>query len=270
MTKRPPTPPAHDLPPLLPLEYCRPERATRLLKCELEDLYHWAAIGAINVYVIAQKAESPSLVTMKQIDHCHLLGRSKKLKFGASFFHLPRILENDPGGDWITMTAVMSGFWAIRKRHFVQWEENGVIELSDDGIIELSSSFADDNSTVWAKASFSSITDNLWLMREDLEKIRQHIINGTPFEFGDVEQPPEPMNEPAPPRGPTPKQAQAILAMALHLYGPKREVSSVKSVYDTVVGKLARDGLTMDVTEKQFGNWLRDGGLDAIRNKNTG
>lgn len=37
-------------PPLIPLEYCSPERAARLLGCEVEDIFHWASIGAINIY----------------------------------------------------------------------------------------------------------------------------------------------------------------------------------------------------------------------------
>lgn len=37
-------------PPLTPLEYCSPERAARLLGCEVEDIFHWASIGAITIY----------------------------------------------------------------------------------------------------------------------------------------------------------------------------------------------------------------------------
>ncbi|MFQ2404342.1 hypothetical protein ACK31G_05275 [Aeromonas caviae] len=33
--------------PLLPLEYCRIDRAARLLGCEVEDILHWCSIGAI-------------------------------------------------------------------------------------------------------------------------------------------------------------------------------------------------------------------------------
>ncbi|MEZ8127958.1 hypothetical protein [Enterovibrio norvegicus] len=39
------------LPPLLPLEYCTVERAARLLGCEIEDIYHWQEIGAIELCV---------------------------------------------------------------------------------------------------------------------------------------------------------------------------------------------------------------------------
>lgn len=37
--------------PLLPLEYCTVERASRLLECEVEDLLHWAKLGFINLYI---------------------------------------------------------------------------------------------------------------------------------------------------------------------------------------------------------------------------
>jgi hypothetical protein len=37
------------LPHLLPLEYCRIDRAARLLGCEVEDIIHWGVIGAIDL-----------------------------------------------------------------------------------------------------------------------------------------------------------------------------------------------------------------------------
>lgn len=40
---------------LLPLEYCKLDRAARLLGCEIEDLIHWGAIGAIELSVYLVK-----------------------------------------------------------------------------------------------------------------------------------------------------------------------------------------------------------------------
>lgn len=37
--------------PLLPLEYCTVERASRLLECEVEDLLHWVKLGFIHLYI---------------------------------------------------------------------------------------------------------------------------------------------------------------------------------------------------------------------------
>lgn len=38
------------VPHLIPLEYCTPERAARLLGCEVEDLFHWVEMGVVNLY----------------------------------------------------------------------------------------------------------------------------------------------------------------------------------------------------------------------------
>jgi hypothetical protein len=39
------------LPPLLPVEYCRLDRAARMLECETEDLLHWAEIKSIDLWL---------------------------------------------------------------------------------------------------------------------------------------------------------------------------------------------------------------------------
>ncbi|MBZ9612568.1 hypothetical protein [Rheinheimera maricola] len=43
------------LPPLLPLEYCKLDRAARMLSCEVEDILHWGAIGAIRLYLMVDE-----------------------------------------------------------------------------------------------------------------------------------------------------------------------------------------------------------------------
>lgn len=47
------------LPPLLPLEYCTLARASRLLECEVEDLVHWALIGAVKLCLKLEEIEQP-------------------------------------------------------------------------------------------------------------------------------------------------------------------------------------------------------------------
>ena len=45
----------------IPLEYCTPARAARLLGCELEDIFHWYEIGAIKLYLkLDEDGEWPS------------------------------------------------------------------------------------------------------------------------------------------------------------------------------------------------------------------
>ncbi|WP_279466467.1 hypothetical protein [Aeromonas veronii] len=40
--------------PLLPLEYCRIDRAARLLKCEVDDILHWGATSKISLRILAE------------------------------------------------------------------------------------------------------------------------------------------------------------------------------------------------------------------------
>ncbi|MBY7854058.1 hypothetical protein KW429_10170 [Vibrio fluvialis] len=43
-------------PVLLPLEYCSIERAARMLRVEVEDIYHWCDIGSIGFYFLFDKS----------------------------------------------------------------------------------------------------------------------------------------------------------------------------------------------------------------------
>jgi len=50
MTKTATTKTEPNVRPLIPLEYCSPERASRLLGCEVDDIFHWVATGAITLF----------------------------------------------------------------------------------------------------------------------------------------------------------------------------------------------------------------------------
>lgn len=212
MQERQPAKKISEPPPLLPLEYCRPERAAKLLNCEIEDLYHWAANGAIKIYVNAAKAVAgvksvsttePELVTSWDRGDTW----QGRLKFYAGFDGLPGSpydsskYERDYAGFCHFKVAGLHGFWAVAPFHFWRWEQEGGIPDSCEYGLSLFSNFdlrsskyfiGDDETDVMAEvlASFPSIADNLWLMREDLEKLHRHIHTGQPFpiEQGAVEQ----------------------------------------------------------------------------------
>ncbi|MCX7132417.1 hypothetical protein [Aeromonas sp.] len=260
-------------PPLLPVAYCRLERAAKLLKCEVDDLYHWASIGAIQIFTMAQKSKCAAKLYLVSDVLTKYLEQEIDLMYGAYFNVISaETFEAFPGEEtWSDVVADISGFWALRRKHFMQWEETGGLVEEGQDAIELitSCSYKNAASVVWATASLPNVMEHLWIMRDDLEKLHQHIINGTPFEYGHPKPPlpSPPAHKTAQQKDPTPKQARAILGMALNIYGPKRNIPSIKSVYDAVMGKLASDGFEVEVTEKQFGSWLRDGGLEDHRKK---
>jgi len=55
------------LPPLLPLEYCRLDRAARMLECEVEDLLHWGATGGVTLHYLAKGIKADTAFNYDQI-----------------------------------------------------------------------------------------------------------------------------------------------------------------------------------------------------------
>jgi len=113
-----------DIPPLLPLEYCRIERAARVLGCEVEDLIHWGAVGSIRLYVRLGwlSCHLSSLIRvddpfegngvfesqdLTSVERAHLEGIITLLKQGSklgsyTFFHHSHAQEGD--GDALVFT----------------------------------------------------------------------------------------------------------------------------------------------------------------------
>lgn len=186
MDKQSPAQPVTELPLLLPLEYCRPERAAKLLKCEVEDLYHWAAIGAINIYTMAQKSERAAKLYLRASDLVRSREQPSGLMYGAYFsvITVEGDLYREPQEDlWCYEDAEISGFWSLRRRHFVQWEQTGKLVEEEDNVIDLSTSYSDKDATsvIWASVTFPNVMEHLWLMREDLVTLQQHIRSGKPL-----------------------------------------------------------------------------------------
>jgi hypothetical protein len=80
------------MPPLLPLEYCTVDRAARLLNCEVEDIYHWQQIGAIEFY-------------------CHYNGMAK--------LSVEQIITDDDGdlaSEYIDLENQLAGGWEEQVR----------------------------------------------------------------------------------------------------------------------------------------------------------
>ncbi|MCE9958558.1 hypothetical protein, partial [Aeromonas rivipollensis] len=191
----------------LPREYCRPERAAELLDCKIEDLIHWAAIGAINFYVNAAMAmegiKTIGTYLPEEVEPEFVIEPDPmegEFKFGAAFSFVRAggyILSDD--GYCRFDAGKIYGFWRVSPSHVQHWELEGGIPESDEYSLSLFSSFdfcssvylhdkPDIDITLEVMASFPRLKDNLWLMREDLEKLHQHIHTGEriPIKAGEM------------------------------------------------------------------------------------
>lgn len=55
------------LPPLLPVEYCKLDRAARMLDCEVEDLLHWGATSGVKLLFWADNLRSETVLNYRDI-----------------------------------------------------------------------------------------------------------------------------------------------------------------------------------------------------------
>ncbi|MFQ1643967.1 hypothetical protein ACK39F_02140 [Aeromonas veronii] len=131
--------------PLIPLEYCSPERAARLLGCEVEDIFHWAIIGAINIYAEFQEYEIdtpqyhvhemfideniPDTQETKEVEYISEgVMKVKKINIGDippfyedeknsisnwRYFQYGAGMRSPTQGDWYNRKVSLRGFWAI-------------------------------------------------------------------------------------------------------------------------------------------------------------
>jgi hypothetical protein len=65
------------LPPLLPVEYCRLDRAARMLECEVEDLLHWGSTGELRLLHLARGIETDFAFNFEQM--AYLLESRQKI-----------------------------------------------------------------------------------------------------------------------------------------------------------------------------------------------
>lgn len=182
---------------LLPLEYCKLDRAAKLLGCEVEDILHWGIIGAINLCVkdpgIARliagpvSDDHPDSVTFK-IDSDREL--SPQLSNYSRCFTDAPLLDDQTG---VLLTEIckydvyLYGLWAVNypRYDYLKYGINRKIILipcfqSDESYeiyaqLKSNEELADHPDAAWLGLDdddfFDFTINDLWIVRPDLEKI---------------------------------------------------------------------------------------------------
>ncbi|MGL6352506.1 hypothetical protein ACSZMT_01070 [Aeromonas veronii] len=258
------------LPPLLPLEYCRPERAAELLRCQVEDLFHWAAIGAIRLYVMAQKADYdgwlPTLVAPSEDFDAGRLRYGASFVFAQDYGELTNSTTTVKDLDGYANSARLSGFWALNRWHFEMWEEVGTLFDGVEDEYTLHAYFSDESPPVTALGvSIPEAINHLWLMRDDLLRLHRHISTGTPFGVSpenEGERVVESGGKPVKARREMNKHLETIALLSRLITKSDKPLSASRQ-YEIIAAALASDGLpSLPVGDRQFRTWLKDGSHD--------
>lgn len=202
MAKQPQKQPATGLSPLAPLEFCPPERAARLLTCEVEDIYHWAAVGAITLYAEFYDYEIGGKDYAIFVDEIHFHHEEPPTNFNSlptvdggrerSYYQsgyqynaaigLPR-----PEDGWRHREVNITGLWALTPYDIAQIQSP---PLYEDICWTLTTRFVGNELPQWWRegdplgidlsgAVIPNMQKRLRVVREDLLKIQAHMKSGT-------------------------------------------------------------------------------------------
>ena len=196
--------------PLLPLEYCRIDRAARLLGCETEDILHWGATSKISLRILVEHRPlgthsddedvlSRSTIIYTGYPHLEIVsafrdGGRFHISNHASMCIYPHREEEevrkDPFGGYLSITvADIKGIWRV---------PSSVIEKLYHGTDGVSFPVYESYSRKGAKQdrgyrcftalqyncdqqNFAQVKNHLIVMADDLALLHKHITNGEPI-----------------------------------------------------------------------------------------
>ncbi len=174
---------------VIPLEYCTPERAATLLDCQVGDIYHWAGIGAIDLYLDASGYE---FSTGQHLRAVHVFEYAQTLQHGASC-----MVPDDfaPPGEYCLelgyighAPAILRGLWRLPSYLPQSWQSDGCVELDweDAGLSEL---FANKNgggeddviAAYFIEVDPAALKKWTFILRNDLLLLERHIAIREPL-----------------------------------------------------------------------------------------
>lgn len=195
--------------PLLPLAYCRIERAARLLNCEVEDILHWCSLGVIegafwiydapctpvfqdkNKIVEDENEYEKRLDTLFNLhDINHQQRRSISLGINSKLTMSPQ-----PKKQSLEPIIFADGFWSPGKKLFEFMLFQRKTSLTEWG---LSPAWADQKSNFMSIFLPESEDDHavepsqIWIFKRDLDLLEKHIRSGEPLPYNEHQQPEHP------------------------------------------------------------------------------
>ncbi|HHJ4201161.1 TPA: hypothetical protein ACQJJO_002083 [Aeromonas veronii] len=193
--------------PLLPLEYCSPERAARLLGCEVEDIFHWATVGAITLFAEFYEYDFDAEISegfYADVNYGMGIYDPEHLEWIPSndgdFFYQLELEDNDdfeinigPVGfqygarlqiSGSPRTILAEGLFAIDTASIQQWLHESPTEIPFRHW-NISALYAGDNerdcylnAIDLDKITVPDIPKRFRVVREDMLKIRDHMLSG--------------------------------------------------------------------------------------------
>lgn len=181
--------------PLLPLEYCRIDRAARLLGCEVEDILHWCSIGAIEgsawlsavpAYPVFVKDNSIVEGEDEYDEQLDLLFypdetsgiHPQPASIGCNAKLTRRYGTHD------SPTTIADGLWSLDKSVFEHMLLERKAYLSEWSLLPTGFDYGCNFVSIVVESSEDEAPiepNQVWLIRRDLVLLKKHIESGMPI-----------------------------------------------------------------------------------------
>ncbi|EGY4502615.1 hypothetical protein MX201_002284 [Salmonella enterica] len=220
------------------LDFCRLERASKLIGCETEDLLQWALTGAIEICVLLNNAVSSLSINMNEDEILNLITDNdffikSNVNIGSSSFQPIKgigmdeyyIPHNDNDGlSKSTIYCLASGPWAIKNQFMIikllsQGKTKiGMFSLSAADYNNVENYLEEDESYLTNGITEDILTKNgfgeikvcdVWITWEQIQKIQNYI--GKPMPKGEFKTPSKKENVEIKPHPRTESSAKARL-----------------------------------------------------------
>ncbi|PHS90867.1 hypothetical protein AAW02_03010 [Aeromonas dhakensis] len=178
--------------PLLPLEYCRIDRAARLFGCEVEDILHWCSIGAIEgsawlsavpaypVFVKDNSIVEDEDEYDEQLDLLFYPDETSGIRPQPASIGCNAKLTRRYGTHG-SPTTIANGLWSLDKSLFEHMLLEQKAYLSEWSLLPTGFDYGCNfvSIVVESSADEAPIEPNqVWLIRRDLILLKKHIESG--------------------------------------------------------------------------------------------
>lgn len=189
---------AKDLIPVI--EFCRLERAAKILSCEIDDLLQWGAVGAIELCVLLSNAITSLCIDVDEEGLLKIISDEnnylkENIKIGSSIIHpinkintIEYYIESHGEDDISLLYCLASGLWMInQQRIIIDLLSSGTalisplaLSLSDyhgtkNYLMEDKDYILNDIISDPSHNNFGAITiADVWITNEQIEKIKSY------------------------------------------------------------------------------------------------
>ncbi len=262
--------------PLLPLEYCRIDRAARLLKCEVLDLLHW---GATNRVELNLRLERESVISSPLLDEetiaemivAFVVGTSPtyeakdrtikqtKISFDE-FTAVDEMQVLDLVSPWLEARAI--GLWALASSTLCLFEQEKTAQIINAGVaLSRRTQNGELMVVLAAREDWTPDVNELFIRKECLHRLSEHIASGKPLpklQDGIIT---SELAQAMPKARSTAKQS-LVIAELLTAHGVKDE--DFQGSIEALKQKIASKGLSktlVNVDKNTLSDWLRKAGV---------